>query len=245
MKKICTAASLLLAISGAAMAAQGATTGTLVTVSAAGEVRAENNEARALFFIEEQDQDKAEAASRVNQKMKQGVEVLKKADPQAILASRNYTTYPVYAEQRPQAGTVVRKRQLTGWRVGQYLDMKTENLQKLPSTVAAAQNILALSGITFGLSDALSKRLDADRITNAYQNLLTRVQVIARAMGRNAADAVIETLDFDGGDIPARPYMAASMMEKSATTDGQVAEASFEPGESTLATRVVAHVRFK
>lgn len=245
MKRICAAASLLIAISGAATAAQVATTGTLVTVSATGEVRAENNEARALFFIEEQDKDKATAASRVNQKMKQGVDVLKKEDPQAILASRNYYTYPVYAEERPQSGNVVRKRQLTGWRVGQYLDMKTENLQKLPATVAAAQNILALNGITFGLSDALSKHLDAARITDAYQNLMTRVQVIAQAMGRNAADAVVETVDFDGGDIPGRPYTAASAMEKSARMDAPVAEASFEPGESTLATRVVAHIRFK
>lgn len=245
MKKICAAASLLLAISSGAMAAPAATAGTLVTVSAAGEVRAENNEARASFFIEEQDKDKAAAASRVNQKMKQGVELLKREDPQATLASRNYYTYPVYAEERPQNGAGVGKRQLTGWRVGQYLDLKTENLQKLPTTVAAAQNILALNGVTFGLSDALSKRLDAARITDAYQNLMTRVQVIAKAMGRNPADAVIETVDFDGGDNPARPYMAVAMREKSAGMDAQVAEASFEPGESTLATRVVGHVRFK
>lgn len=245
MKKICTAGMLLLAISGGAVAQQVASGGTLVTVSATGEARAENNEARALFFIEEQDKDKAAAASRVNQKMKQGVDVLKKEDPQATLASRNYYTYPVYAEERLQAGGSVRKRQLTGWRVGQYLDMKTENLQKLPVTVAAAQNILALNGVTFGLSDALSKRLDATRMTDAYQNLMARLQVIAKAMGRNAADAVIETIDFDGGDNPGRPYMAASAMEKTARMDSQVAEASFEPGESTLATRVVAHVRFK
>lgn len=246
MKKICTAGMLLLAISGGAVAQQVASGGTLVTVSATGEARAENNEARALFFIEEQDKDKAAAASRVNQKMKQGIDVLKKEDPQATLASRNYYTYPVYAEERPQAaGGSVRKRQLAGWRVGQYLDMKTENLQKLPVTVAAAQNILALNGVTFGLSDALSKRLDATRMTDAYQNLMARLQVIAKAMGHNAADAVIETIDFDGGDTPGRPYMAASAMEKTARMDSQVAEASFEPGESTLATRVVAHVRFK
>lgn len=245
MKKFVTAATLLFAITGAAMAEQVATTGTLVSISAAGEVRAANNEARAVFFIEEQDKDKAAAASRVNQKMKQGVDILKKQDPQATLASRNYYTYAVYAESLPQKTGGEPKRLLTGWRVGQYLDMKTENLQKLPTTVAAAQNVLALNGITFGLSDALSKRLDADRITDAYQNLMTRVQVIAKAMGRNAADAVMETVDFDGAENIGRPYMQASMMGKSARMDEQVAEASFEPGESTLSTRVVARIRFK
>ncbi|NMM28032.1 MAG: SIMPL domain-containing protein [Glaciimonas sp.] len=245
MKKICIAASLLFVITSGAMAAQVATTGTLVSISAAGEVRAANNEVRAVFFIEEQDKDKAVAASRVNRKMKLGVDILKKEDPQATLSSRNYTTYPIYAEEQPQNGRGDAKRLLTGWRVGQYLEMKTENLQKLPITVAAAQNILALNGVTFGLSEALSKRLDAARITDAYQNLMTRVRVIAEAMGRNAADAVMENIDFDGSDNPGRPYMAASMMEKSARMDKQVAEASFEPGESTLAVCVVAHVRFK
>lgn len=57
------------------------TTGALVIVPAYGEVRQANDEARITLAIEEQDKDKAVAASRVNQKMKQGVEILKREDP--------------------------------------------------------------------------------------------------------------------------------------------------------------------
>jgi len=50
------------------------TSGTLVIVPAFGEVKMANDEATLTLMIEEQDKDKAAAASRVNQKMKQGME---------------------------------------------------------------------------------------------------------------------------------------------------------------------------
>lgn len=220
--------------------------GTLVSVQALGEVTADNDEARASFLIEEQDKDKGAAASRVNQKMRLGMDILKKEDPQAVLISRSYYTYPIYTEEHTQSTNVSRKRLLTGWRVGQILELKTGNLQKLPATVAAAQNILALSGMIFGLSNATNKRLDAGRIEAAYLHLMERVRVIAKAMGRHDGDAVIESIDFDGSENIGRPYMGATtMMAKSARIDEPVAEVSFEPGVSTLTMRVAARVRFK
>jgi predicted secreted protein len=244
MKKILIAVFLLFSAAGVA-GAEPPLPGTLVSIQAVGEVKADNDEAHATFFIEEQDKDKGAAASRVNQKMKLGMDALKKEDPQAVLTSRGYYTYPMYIEDRTQSASASHKRQLTGWRVGQYLEMKTGNLQKLPGTVAAAQNILALSGMTFGLSDLTNKRLDAGRIEAAYLHLMARVRVIAKAMGRRDVDAVIESIDFDGSENIGRPYAATTMLAKSARMDEPVAEASFEPGSSTLTMRVVARVRFK
>ncbi len=81
--------------------AQVPTSGALVVVPAFGEVTAPNDEATATFMVEEQDKDKAAAASRVNQKMKQGTELLRKEDPQAVLKTHGYYTYPVYPDERP------------------------------------------------------------------------------------------------------------------------------------------------
>lgn len=245
MKQILIVVFLLFSANGIAGAEQ-SLPGTLVSVQALGVVAADNDEARATFLIEEQDKDKGAAASRVNQKMKMGMDTLRKEDPQAILTSRNYYTYPIYTEERAQSANVSRKRQLTGWRVGQSLELKTGSLQKLPATVAAAQNILVLSGMTFSLSDLANKRLDAGRIEAAYLHLMERVRVIAKAMGRHEADAVIESIDFDGSENIGRPYAGATtMMAKSTRMDEPVAEASFEPGASTLTMRVAARVRFK
>ena len=84
MREILTAVFLLFS-AVSAIGAEQPLPGTLVSVQALGEVMADNDEAHATFFVEEQDKDKGAAASRVNQKMRLGMDALKKEDPQAVL----------------------------------------------------------------------------------------------------------------------------------------------------------------
>ena len=244
------AASLALAAHVQAQSAP--TTGTLVIVPATGEVTHANDEATASFMIEEQDKDKAAAASRVNQKMKQGTDIVRKEDPKAILKTMGYYTYPVYPEERPipvDSVAVQKPRLPTSWRVGQYLEVKTTNIAGLPKMTSSVQKVLALNGIGFGLSPATTKKLDDQRIKVTYQNLNERIASIASAMGRNVSDAVVETVDFEGSGNYAGGQTAgapeAMMMRSKGMNDQQVAEPSFEPGETTLQMRVVGKVKFK
>ncbi|MES2759447.1 MAG: SIMPL domain-containing protein [Pseudomonadota bacterium] len=220
---------------------------TLVIVPAFGEVTHPNDQATATFLVEEQDKDKAAAASRVNEKMKQGLDILRRQDPQATLKTQGYYTYPVYAEQRPLPNGSMPKPLLTGWRVGNYVELKTINLAGLPKTAAAAQKILALNNLSFGLAPATLKKLDDQRIAATYRNLTERIASIANAMGRKPSDAVLDTVDFEGSgnyaqaDMAAAPPMAMSRMKESA----EVSEPTFEPGETTLQMRLVGKVKFK
>lgn len=253
LKKIAVLASLALA---AQVHAQSAlpTTGTLVIVPAFGEVTHANDEATASFMVEEQDKDKTAAASRVNQKMKQGTEIVRSQDPKASLKTMGYYTYPVYPEDRPPQpldGQRVKPRQPTAWRVGQYLEVKTTNIGGLPKMTSAVQKVLALNGINFGLSPATTKKLDDQRIAATYQNLNERIASIAGAMGRKVSDATLETVDFEGSgnyagnessDAAGAPKMMRAMRGEA---EQQVAEPSFEPGETTLQMRLVGKVKFK
>ncbi|MET3106591.1 uncharacterized protein YggE [Oxalobacteraceae bacterium GrIS 2.11] len=240
MKKIIVVAAFI-ALSASLSAFAQQTKGTSVSVSGTGEIIVENDQAKAIFFIEEQDKDKGAAASRVNQKMKEGTEVLKKLDPQAKFATRGYYTYPVYADQTAPN----KPRNLTGWRVGQYLDLTTKNIVQLPTTVAAVQQTLALNGLNFGLSEETTKNLEARRIEAAYKNLMERVQIIAKAMGRDPADSLIESLEFDGttNQFQPQPRMFAASAPMLAKGN-PVQETSFEPGETTLGASVVAKIKF-
>jgi predicted secreted protein len=219
--------------------------GTLVVIPAVGEVRQANDEVTINFMIEEQDKEKAAAASRVNQKMKQGIDVIKKEDPQARLKSFGYYTYAVYPEDMPRPNANSKARGPVSWRVGQYLEVKTSNLVHLPKTVAAAQRLLALNGLQFGLSAEAARKLDEKRIEAAYRNLADRISFVAKAMGRNARDAITETIDLEASGAYAREDMRASVaMAKGASPPPQVEEPSFEPGETALEMRLVAKVRF-
>ena len=223
------------------------TSGTLVIVPAFGEVRHVNDQAMATLAVEEQDKDKTVAASRVNQKMKQGIEILKREDPQASFKTQGYYTYPVYPDAQP-TGTPVKARVPSSWRVGQVLQLTTTNLSGLPKTIAAAQRVLTLNGLQFGLTPATTRKLDDQRIAATYQNLHQRMASIAHAMGRNLSDAVLDTVDFEGSGayaqqdgVAAAPMMRAMMKGEAA----QVEEPSFEPGETTLQMRLVGKVKFK
>jgi uncharacterized protein YggE len=231
-----------------------ATSGTMVIVPANGEVKHANDLATLTLSIEEFDKDKSVAASRVNQKMKQGVEIVKREDPTAQLKTQGYYSYAVYPDNQPPmppqplAGTQP-KRIPIGWRVGQYLEVRTTNLDGLPKTAAAAQKVLALSNLQFGLRPETEKQLDDQRIAATYRNLNERIASIARAMGRNVGDAVIDTVDFEGsgnyaGGNPGVVAMYSDARMVKRAQEG-VAEPSFEPGETTLQMRLVGKVKFK
>ena len=241
-------AGLMFLVASAVVHAQPAmqTSGTLVIVPAYGEVRQANDEARATLMIEEQDKDKAAAASRVNLKMKQGTDIIRKEDSQAVLKTRGYYTYPVYADDPVQPRQSNRVRQPVSWRVGQYLEITTPNLSGLPKTIAAAQRILALNSLHFGLTEATSKKLEEQRIAAAYRNLTDRVTAVAKAMGRNLSDAAIETVDFEASGAYAQDASPVAKAMRAAPMEAmQVEEPSFEPGETTLGMRVVGKIRFR
>jgi predicted secreted protein len=229
------------------------TAGAMVVVPATGELSVPNDQARVTLQIEEQDKDKAAAASRVNQKMKQGIDLLKHQDPQAMLKSYGYYTYAIYAEPQqplnPAPRAPAKARQVVGWRVGQYLEMTTQNLSNLPRTVSSVQSILNLNGLQFGLSPAATKKLDAALFDATYKNLEERVGFIATSMHRAPTDAVLETLDFEGSGnyagAPERPMAKMAAMRSDMAEAAPVAEPSFEPGESIVSMRLVGKVRFK
>ncbi|WP_428719244.1 SIMPL domain-containing protein [Undibacterium curvum] len=221
--------------------------GTVLTVGGSAEIKVDNDQANLSFYLEEQDKDKAQAASRLNQKMKSGTELIKKEDPQAELMTRNYYTYPVYSDEVQVAGAQPKKRQITGWRVGQYLEVKTINLKQLPSTVASAQKVMSLNGIHFGLSPQAAAKLEEERIQAGYKNFSDKLAMVVNAMGRKLQDVQIEAVDFDGAalEMPQVQMAAAPMMLKGARMADAVAEPSFEPGSSSLSIRVNGKVRLK
>lgn len=227
------------------------TTGTMIIVPANGEVRHANDQATLTFAVEEFDKDKAAAAARVNRKMKEGTEIVRRADPKAELKTQGYYTYPVYPEPPVQplpATRVPVKPVPSGWRVGQYLEVKTTSLAELPKTAAAAQKVLQINGISFGLAPATEKMLDDRRIAETYRNLNERIVSIARAMGRQPSEAILDTVDFEGsGNYGGRPEMQMAPMASARmkAADDAMPEPSFEPGETTLQMRLVGKVKFK
>ena len=239
--------ALVLSLSGSAGHAQTlpSTAGALITLSAIGEVKHANDQAHLTLRLDEQDKDRSVAVSRLNQKMKQGIALIKRDDPVAVLTTRGYATTPIYPDelQKPTA----KLRQIIGWRVSQSLDVVTTNLTGLPAMVADAQALYALQGLSFALTEPAARQLDAQRIDVAWRNLVARIAAVAHSMGRNSADATIEAVDVD---TPANYLMqqksAMPMAMMRSTAEAVPIEApDFEAGETALSLQVSAKVRFK
>ena len=229
--------------------AQVATEGVLLLVPATGWVTHANDEASLTFTAQETGRDKAAAASLVNKKMKQGGDIVSAQDATAKLMTLNYTTSPVYKKGK---GNVSESddndsREIVGWRVTQSLIVTTRNLAGLPKMVAAAQGVLGLGSVEFGLSDALTRTLDEQRIVATYQDLNQRIASLAKAMGRKVSDATLETVDVTGdiGAFPRQDGFYARALQRISNDSAKVTEPSFEPGETTLQMRLVGKVKFK
>lgn len=204
-----------------------------------------NDQAHAILRLEEQDKDRAAAVSRLNQKMKQGIALVKRDDATAVLTTRGYATAPVYADepQKPAA----KLRQPIGWRVSQSLEVVTGNLLGLPAMIADAQSLFALQGLSFSLSESAARALDEERIQTTYRNLVARIASVAKSMGRNVADASIESIDVDTSASYAmqqRNAMPIAMM-RSASEPVAIDAPDFEAGETALTLQMVAKVRLK
>lgn len=218
--------------------------GMKLVMPATGTVSRPNDEAYLTLMLEEQDKDKTVAASRVNEGMTRGSEIVRRQDPTAVLMTHGYYTYPVYPDT-PQ-GTP-RSRQPVAWRVGEYLDVRTRNLAALPKVVAASQGVLSVAGLRFGLSEAAARKLDSELVAAAYATLTERIAAAAQAMGKPVSDAILDSVDFEGSGAyaPKREVQFLSAMRADAARPAQVEQPSFEPGETSLSMSVVGRVHFK
>src|SRR3569623_46908 len=157
--------------------------GPLVVLPSYGEVRQANDEACLTWVLEERDVDKSAAASRVNRKMKEGIEIIRREDSEAVLKTRGYYTYAVYPAEQPRQDNG-KPRTPTERRIGHYLDVTTKNLAVLSRTAAAAQQILSLNGLQFRVSEAAMKNLEEKRTEAVYRNLMRRIAAYCGVLRR-------------------------------------------------------------
>lgn len=208
--------------------------GTVVAMSGTAEIEVPNDEAMVAFFLEVQEPDLARAQSQVNRRVAEGVAMLKRADPKAVVETSGYGSYPVY-----QPGAA---RKIIGWRVRQSVSVRTTELDELPKTIAAGQRQLALGGLDFRLSRAARERVEAELIQRAVANLNARVAAAAQALNVPASRQRIEEINF-GAPAGGHPPVPVARMAVAAAAEA-VAEPQLDAGQSLQQLTVTARVRF-
>jgi len=226
----------------AGVAAAQSTNGALITLSAQTSIRVENDQAAIEFSAEEQDADRQQAITRLNQRMRTGTEQIKKSDPSAMLQTGSVYSYPVYDAGRAKPG---KAPVIIAWRVGQKLDVKSADLSRLTSLVGEAQKNLQMTQLNFGLSDAAKAKTEQQKFDSGYKQFSHKLSYLLKAMGKSEAQAELAELNVTdmSGPVPEMKMMAmaAPMADGAAQNPGF----RFEPGFSELNISIEGKVRLR
>lgn len=187
-----------------------------------------NDEMTVLLTVEEQGGKPAELAERVNSDMAWALERAKE-DPAIEAETHGYSTYPLYKN-----GTI------TGWRVRQELQLKSQEFSKLTELLGRLQERLQIMRMGFNPSPETREKHQNELISEAMERFRNRVKIIQQQMEGRDYRIVNLNVNTSGFGFP-RPLMAAELSRAKADTASAPA---VEGGKSEVTVTVSGSVQF-
>ncbi|AJQ93927.1 SIMPL domain-containing protein [Gynuella sunshinyii] len=188
----------------------------------ANSVREIENNVLVITLVARHQSDEAQDASKeVNQDMNWALSQLK--DRSALKVSTlNYTTQPVYRNDR-----------IIAWAVSQQLRLESGEIDTLAELSGRLQQKLNISNMQFKVSDDLQKQVSGDLIKDALGSFKDKADLLVKIMGANDYRVVDVSID-EGGQM--MPFQKAfrSEMGNSFSAAGPAIEA----GESSLSVNL-------
>ncbi len=218
------------------------TVGTVVMVPASAQVSHPNEVAIVRFIASGRNKSEALAGSQANQNMKEGLAIIRSADPSAQIQTGSFESFP-FRKKGAKDGDDDESAKVIGWEVSQEVTVTTRNLSQLSFMGSALQGKLSLGEVRFELTPDTMARLREKHIAATYASLNATVASVAKAMGKGLGEATLETITFDGAsDRDNYGFMGGN---NARMTTPQQAKPNFVPGETTLTMKLVGKVRFK
>lgn len=218
------------------------TAGMVLAVPASAEMSHPNEVAIVRFVAIGRSKSEAQAGSQANQKMKEGLAIIRATDPSAKVQTGSFESYAI-RKKRTKDEDESLPDEVIGWEVSQEVTVTTRNLSQLPILGSALRGKLSIGKVTFQLTPETMIQLREKHIAATYASLNATVASVAKAMGKGLGDATLESVTFDGaGERGTLDYVTVT---GSRLRREDLAEPNFVPGETTLTMKLVGKVRFK
>jgi predicted secreted protein len=187
-----------------------------------------NDWVMATLGVDEEGNDAAALAVRVNRRMGEALALAKEAE-EIEVSSGAYQTYPVYDRDREK---------IARWRAQQDLVIEGASVDELGGLIGRLQaQGLQPRGITFSVAPETPERLEAELIVEAPSAFRERAGLIARGIGRRGWNLMSLSI---GQQAPPVPYLKQGRtMALEAAADVPPA---LESGKSTLRVSVDATI---
>ena len=218
-----TTAIAFMALPLAALAqtpAEPAHQGPTLTLDAEATQRVPEDTAWAMFSVEKEARDQAQAQQAGKTALAEVLAITKQASSLQTSTENLYTS-PVYDQ----------KGKITNWRTNFNVRIESTDTTQVAQTMAALLEKARLSGSGFTLSDSARKKAQDELITQAIQAFDAKAKVAATAMGFARYEYGNINLNQSGASQPMPRAGYGIAMAKSASADST--PMSLEPGYTT------------
>lgn len=187
-----------------------------------------NDEMTVILAVEHQGATPSDLADRVNKDMAWALEQAKAVN--AIAAkTRNYTTTPIYRD---------RERVISGWRVRQELELKSQDFPTMTQMVGKLQERLQVVQMGFSPTPETRRQHQNELISEAMEQFRERVAIVQQHM--EGRDYRIVELHINTGGY-GRPMMMADYARAAAP---EMAAPAVEAGTSQVQVTITGSVQF-
>ena len=212
---------------GQAAAHQGPT----LTLDAEASQRVAQDTAWAMFSVEKESKDQAQAQQAGKAALAEVTAILKKS-PALQVSTENLFTSPVYNKDG----------KISGWRTNFNVQFESTDTALVAQTMAALMDKARLSGSGFRLSDAATKKAQDQLIGDAVKAFDAKAKVSASAMGFSRYEYGSINLNQSGNTPPImRANRGPMMMSK--MDSGASDPVALEPGYTTVSASISGTVK--
>ena len=215
---------------------------TMTTLSATEQMELKQDMLIASLRIEQDGKDAKEVQDKINQLMKQAVE-LAKAQSDIKTSTGQYNVYSFDPNPQPEKMTAEEIKERTIWRGQQTIDLQGKNKDVILDVVGKIQSLgFAMNSLNYTLTPEQMEEYKDTLMTAALEKINKRAQKAAKALGKRKFDIV--EVNIDGGGMPP-PVMYARAEKMMMTSDASVASPVAEAGTQNISLTVNARVMMR
>lgn len=170
-----------------------------ITLSAQAEAEVDNDTLIVIMAARREGTDIAALSKEINQVMQQALLQCKRVS-EVTVQTLGYQTSPVYDKQH-----------ITGWRISQSLQLKSQHVQVLSALIGDLQKSLLLESMSYEISHEQRKKNEDLLIGNAIAAFSRRAQEITQHLGRKRYRLVSMQVNTSGARI--QPVIMRTLAE--------------------------------
>lgn len=188
-----------------------------------------NDRMRAVLTVQDEDDDAAKLADRINQTMAWAL-AQSKGQKGIDVRSGGYSTHPVYNN----------KNALTGWRAAQELLLEGGDFGQISKLIGVLQQRMQLTAVSFSVAPETRAAVERRLIDQALDSFKQRAEQVRKNIG-TPGYRIVE-LNINTEDMPVQPY---PVMRAEVASMKDVAAPSFEGGNSDVRVSVNGTVQLQ